>query len=297
MRSRSSRKCVRVAHHISGFWKPVYTGDPLTTGSLGAGLVITPYAEACYLSSQEPLRILINGSEATHPTLMRALGLLGVEGSYDMRGRLTVVEPLPLAVGYATSAAVTLSALLALTAGLDIEGGKAAVIAHVSEVLERTGLGDVLSIYEGGGLTLRTKAGAPGIGRALALGHSSDEDHVVVSCALGTASTSEMLERLKGRLETVGGVALETFEKGPGLRRFLEVSREFSKELGFLTDELEDYIRSRGLSSLCLGYYAKKKVLVLVCRKEVVMRVIEELSPLCGPRIYTHYLAGKGVVY
>ena len=72
----------------------------------------------------------------------------------------------PMGRGYGTSGAGALGLSLALNEvmGLSLADIEAAQIAHLSEIACKTGLGTVLSAFSGG-MTLRTKPGAPGVGR------------------------------------------------------------------------------------------------------------------------------------
>jgi len=130
--------------HVSGIWVPVRGGDPLTSGSIGAGLIIgEARVELGGVSA------MVNGED---------VGDLGEPRC----GGFSISSPAPLGYGFAVSAIVALAA--ELTCGGPLTA--AARAAHVREVLRGTGLGDVLAIYTGGCLVHRYVPGAPGIGAA-----------------------------------------------------------------------------------------------------------------------------------
>lgn len=287
--SRSSEKCVDVPHNLTAFWKPVLTGDPLTTGSLGAGVVITPYATACFQRADEPLRVFFNGREARHETLAKAVELLA--GGREVKGRLFVEEPLPISAGYATSASIVVSSLLAMSEFLGKTELEAFQAAHVAEVLASTGLGDVLSIFEGAEVAVRVKPGAPGVGEVVRV--RVPPDTVIVSCALGSMPTREMLGKNFNLLEEVGGEIFGRFLRQMDYYAFLELAREFSAKIGFLPAELSSLVDH--LARECHGYYAKKKVLAILCNENSYRQVAKKLaeSGACVLGVHVHYPVRK----
>ncbi|MEM1605092.1 MAG: pantoate kinase [Fervidicoccaceae archaeon] len=283
---RNSEKCVEVPHHITGFWRPIYTGDPLTTGSIGAGLIISPYTKACLHDTNEKLKVLINNSILEHTTLKTALEKL-LERNKEIMGTILVNEPLPIGVGYATSSTITLSTLLALKEKLGLPSTSLAQIAHVAEVINKTGLGDVLSIYSGYGLTVRTKPGAPGIGEVISVRVPASIS--IITCALGVMSTQAMLTSYSAYLEKIGEEIFNKFIEEVELSNFLRLAKEFSTRIGFLNDELNKEITS--ICKNCLGFYAKKKVLTILVENAYTTEIVEKIlkTKLCVMGVHVHY--------
>jgi pantoate kinase len=118
-----------IPHHVTGFWLPHYTENPLSTGSLGAGLLLD-YAIVRFTGSG----VYYNG--------------VSVEDGLGIK----IHSPYPLGFGYAGSAVLNIAKHVRLH-GLSL---KAFQEAHVAEVTAGTGLGDVLAIYTGGCLVVRT---------------------------------------------------------------------------------------------------------------------------------------------
>lgn len=280
--SEGSKACVEIPHHVTGFWRPVYTQDLLTTGSLGAGLVITPYTEACYYDVDEPLKVIVNESLSEHITLKSALEFIP-----HVRGVVKIREPLPFGAGYATSASVTLSALLSLSNKLQKKGAELAQIAHMAEVRERTGLGDVLSLWDGRGLAVRVKPGAPGIGEVVSIEVPSHS--AIVSCAIGRMETRDMLHIHKSDLEKFGDEIMRKFLDDVSLENYLNLAKDFSLRMGFLSGELNERVSK--LCKDCHGYYLKKKVLVMLIDEQRTVDLIEKLQRerICKLGIFLHY--------
>lgn len=140
----------------------------------------------------------------------------------------------PIGAGFGTSAAGTLASCLALVDAADIpmtlnDLGR---ITHISEVLNKTGLGTASALVIGG-FVLVTEPGAPGIGSVDRL--LFPENHVVICAYLGPMSTREALARsdLASRVNPAARKAMETIRRRPELRTFLEEARHFGETVDF----------------------------------------------------------------
>lgn len=240
---------VRVPAHITGFFSPSYGPDPLRTGSVGAGLVLSP-GVICRAYPDRENRLLLNGEACSiRPALTLARQTRGL--SYELESSLHI------GAGYAVSAS---SSLAVGVAGSLHRGGdmlSAAREAHIAEVICRTGLGDVLALYGGGELVYRSAPGAPGIGAAenIPVGGGT----VIVASELGYMDTSYMLSRYGDRIKRYGDEAVRRFEKEKTFERFLELSEFFARGVGFYTDEIAEKLRP--VRAKIDGASVKKRVL------------------------------------
>lgn len=289
LHSRNSEKCVEIPHHITGFWKPIYTDNPLTTGSIGAGIIISPYTKACLYNNydnNEKLSIVINNTIIEHTTLKTALEKLLINRG-EINGKVIVSEPLPIGVGYATSSTITLSTLFTLKDKLKVSALSLAQAAHVADVINKTGLGDVLSIYSGFGLVVRIKPGAPGIGEVINV--PLPQDINIVTCALGVMSTSTMLASYDALLNKIGDEIFNKFINEIELFNFIKLAKEFSLKVGFLSYELDRKITT--ICKNCIGFYVKKKVLTILVEEAYTFDIIENLikNKLCTMGVHVHY--------
>lgn len=291
-RYKSTENCVKVSHHITGFWRPVYTDKPLTTGSIGAGILIDPYTEACYRRGDGPLKIFVNEEEREFPTIKRALSLLEDEVVVP-GGIIKISEPLPVSVGYSTSASMTLGALLSLHADLSYSIDKLVKLAHIAEVVEKTGLGDVLALVAGSKLAIRIRPGAPGTGKVISL--DMPDGVSIITCAIRAMETRSMLNLLDTKLIDIGNKIFNRFLESPSFLSFLHYSREFSREIGFLEEDLERKINK--ITDNCVGYYVKKGVIVIICERPYLERVARGLEEegICSLGVYTHNPVNKGI--
>jgi pantoate kinase len=277
-------KPIRIPSHITGFFVPRWAGDPLETGSLGAGLVLEPGIEF-EVNRANRRALSLNGNELRSEILHELL---------PETARVEVRSELPLGAGYAMSASLALACSIAA----ELQKAEPDLLsafrrAHVAEIRAMTGLGDVLALHAGRGLTVRLKPGAPGIGEVEAI--EAPQGIAVVTAVLGSMSTTEMLTRYADRIRQHGTEAFRRFIRDPTLDSFLENAREFAKGVGFLTQDVED--RMRPVREMLLGYSVKKRVLFAVVRDEELYAVSSHLRTVFG-EVHVHRVCdGKWLRY
>lgn len=269
---------VVVPLHVTGLWLPARERGLLWSGSLGAGLLLEPAAvvrvERCGGGAGRcGVRVLADGVPVDgEPSVVLELYRLEPGAS---RLRVTVELPVPLGVGYAASAAVALGVGVgyAVANGLTIEEG--ARLAHMAEVAAGTGLGDVAAMVQGRGLELRLGHGAPGAARVESVAAWGP----VVAAETGEPlSTEEMHRGLGERLHALAAPRLARLFQSPGLDSFLREARGFSIEAGFVDEKLSERLDALVEEGLARGWYAKKRVLVVVASdEEAQARVAEAL--------------------
>ncbi len=257
---------IEVPLHLTGFFYPIYTSDPHTTGSIGAGVVITP-GLVCNIR-RDHRGITFNGVALKAGPAIELYKNLRQPLGIELQGDCAP------GAGYAFSAASALAAGSALVASGMATPLEVARMAHVIEVQHGTGLGDILAIWEGGGLTIRTRAGAPGVGSAESVG--AEEKVVVLTTELGTMSTRQFLSDHLDRIMSLGRRLYERFIADPSLSLFLELSESFSRELGLVDEKILDVVRR--LSPRILGWYVKKRVLVVVAEQEWAVDVAKTIE-------------------
>ncbi|BDR92885.1 pantoate kinase [Vulcanisaeta souniana] len=237
--------------HVTSIWLPIYGNDPISTGSLGCGIVIRPGVRLTIMPAAGPIKYDIDHIDLT----FRKLGV-NAEVNYS--------SPVQLGVGYGMSAALALGTALGAAVIAHKPLIKAAQVAHMIEVRLGTGLGDVIAEYYGGGIELRLRAGAPGVGIIDKIPYS--QDLMIVTVDLGKYLTSDMLQELKDKLVTLGRRYIDELINEPTYEKFTELSTAFSREIGFLTRDLEGRVRP------CVrhadAYYVKKKVLVFLTHRD-----------------------------
>jgi pantoate kinase len=152
---------------------------------------------------------------------------------------------LPIGCGFGVSGAGALSLALALNEGfeLGLSRLKAAQIAHIAEVLCKTGLGSVISETYGG-IEIRVKPGGPGVGEIQTI--PSSKDYVVVSLPFGPLSTAKFLtsEEARRRINELGGELTDALICQPSLSNLLNFSRQFAEHIQLVTTRVRGIIEA-----------------------------------------------------
>jgi len=159
--------------------------DPLRSGSCGCGIVLEAGCEVT-ASFADEYEILVNGSKIEARTTMRVVKKLA-----DRPVRIECLHQTPVGGGFGASAASALATAYALNElfSLGKTGMELGQIAHIAEVEEVTGLGDVIAA-DRGGVVLRKKAGGPGFG---ILDSIPSCEHEIFYVVLGKCSTKAIL--------------------------------------------------------------------------------------------------------
>ncbi len=243
---------VFVPAHITGFFTIENNPNPLKRGSCGAGFLLDKGVKTTVKKSEI---FKANVNQGTDIIINLVLKHFRSDETFE----ITQDIQLPIGAGFGTSAASALGLSLALNEFLDhgyslIECGQ---IAHEVEVSLGGGLGDVIA-QTAGGLVLRTKPGAPGIGEV----KSFHEDIYIGAKTFGAIDTSSIIgdEFHQINIRKIGRKCLDEFTKDQSISNFLDLSYDFSLKTGLMTGQvrsLVDYFNSRndilGSSMAMLG--------------------------------------------
>lgn len=267
------RICASSPHHVTALFKPHVTGDPISSGSIGVGLVVEPRVKVC---TPGALRL----EDISISTVTRLGELLNARGSM-----LDVNTPLPPGVGFAVSAASAIATALSLGSLRGLTFHRALRLAHEAEILESTGLGDVLAISCGIGLTVRFKAGAPGVGFAdckpLPPGVS------VIALAVRSEHTRDLVRYYTERgLHERAAPLIEAIGDSMDFNLFAELVLKFNLDNGILRHLIgsngeEHLLKTPGLVTA----YGKKGVVIVVVESDLIVDAIEHVNKL-GYRSY-----------
>ena len=144
--------------NISGLFKIIAHDDPAKMHSLGWGFTVSDGVNVKLTrSTSNSTQVTFNDGPIDFPTVSSALHDLT-----DVNLNVDIASNLPLSSGFGLSGAATFAALIAADSLLDLgkSRNELAMIAHVAEVKNLTGLGDVCSQYNGGCL-VKTTVGHP----------------------------------------------------------------------------------------------------------------------------------------
>lgn len=232
--------------HITGFFQICdESTDLLHVGSRGAGVSLSHGVTTTVKideNSTNPTKIKINGETPHHAEVSRQVADELISQSRN-KAKLTIsIEhrvDVPIGAGFGTSGAAALSLALSLNEALNLNLSKveAAQIAHVAEVRCRTGLGTVAA-EACGGMEIRTKPGAPGIGEVKRI--TTSENMVVACMSFGPLSTKKLLAdpETRKRVNELGGRLVDELVEKPTYEAFLRLSREFAEHMGLISRKI-----------------------------------------------------------
>jgi pantoate kinase len=228
-------RCTRafVPSHITGFFAAHRRSEPRLAGSVGCGLCLSLGATTTIESAPEihDTEIYLNGILSEAPVSRYVVERLAKEPV-----RVKTQLQMPFGAGFGASGAGALGAAYALNSYFDLglTANQAAAIAHEAEVMNRTGLGDVIA-QNAGGLVVRLQPGAPGTGRIDRIPVPPLPISYVVR---GPISTSQVLcdEKVMTAVNVAGEAALKELLKRPTFANFLQLSRRFTVNSSLASD-------------------------------------------------------------
>lgn len=230
--------------HITGFFKAdVEQEKPELMGSLGAGFSIrdgvTTTVNVNY-SNESSFEIHTTGYE-TDNTDVSEFVIKEFQKIVEKKFHCNVNHDISVPIGYGLgcSGAVALSLAFALDQALGTNLSKEEIgkIAHTAEVSCKTGLGDVIGSFYGG-FEIRTKAGAPGIGKLQKI----DSDSRVIIVCFSPMSTKKFLDENLAMINGLGGKMVNKLIKTSDYNEFQDMSIEFAKYVKVMTPRMDSVI-------------------------------------------------------
>lgn len=227
-----------VPSHITGFFAAKRQEDPLRSGSIGCGVNLSLGAVTTVVPADE-VEVFINGELSEAPVSMHVISAMA-----QSPVRVYTELQMPLGAGFGASGAGALGCAYALNAlfNLGLTSNQAGAVAHVAEVTNITGLGDVMA-QNTGGLVIRLHPGGPGLGVVDKIPVSP----LVVSYAVrGPLSTRDVLSDPKAMkaVNLAGEDALKAILKRPTLEEFMAQSKKFTIQTGLASDWALDAIEA-----------------------------------------------------
>ncbi len=188
-------------------------------------------------SNQSSVEVYINGKSAPHAettkTVVASL-LERIDAPYEISVHHKVA--VPIGAGFGSSGAGALGTALALSKslGINLSMIQAGKIAHVAEVRCRTGLGTVGPISKGG-CVITVEPGAPGY--AVIDRIPTTSDHRIVTGYYKAILTKKILESedIRKMVNKFGRETVHKILANPSLENFMNTSKEFARNTGFIT--------------------------------------------------------------
>ena len=236
--------------HITCFFSPVLTDDAMTTGSIGAGIrlnkgVFVTVEERC----DRKVSIMMDGKECEARITAAAIGEMVSGKGFDV----TVENELPVSQGMGMSAAGAIAAALCISSLTGTDEYDAYRAAHIAEVRNGGGLGDVAGIM-GGCQPIRVKAGLPPFGRVIDSGIGMDMTIVILGGKIDTSGILSDRERMRNI--TVPGIGcVNEFVNSQTEKMLYTLSSRFSESAGLETKEVSEALsklRKDHTASMCM---------------------------------------------
>ncbi|MFH1328950.1 MAG: hypothetical protein ABIH76_08965 [Candidatus Bathyarchaeota archaeon] len=275
--------------HITGLFAINHDNDPLKEGSRGAGVslelgVYTTVKSTKSLKWKAQIRInkMLAKAEVSQAVIKKFSKLTSQAYDISIDHHIEV----PVGAGFGVSGAGALSLALALNEELNVGLSRIEVaqIAHLAEINRGTGLGTVLAATFGG-LEIREKPGAPGIGTVKTI---SNPDGKVISLCLGSLATKKFLRNtaFQKKVNAVGNKLIGGLILNFTSSNFLLFSRKFADKLNLYTQRLERILRNlgnQGLESFSMNFFGEALfTIVKEENQDHILQNLKRFSPLGG---------------
>ena len=224
--------------HISGYFKRIVGDTIATTGSVGAGIVISEGVTAT-VEPADRTSICIRRRSSTGRSFEVSSGsplLEHVMEHLSVTASVITECSLPIGAGFGLSAAALLATLTALNhlfdQGMNTE--EIAQCAHAAEVTHHTGLGDVAAC-QGGGRVIRSGPGIHGL-----IERRFDMPEPLYAVCFGPIHTPTVLGS-SAQMKRVSSAFPKTTPEN--VADFFLLSRHFAEQSGLMTREVKKVIR------------------------------------------------------
>ncbi len=293
---KRGRISVNVPHRISGFFEIVdkISEEPEKIGSRGAGFNLNAvgiteiHVRELEDDNRSKCIIRINQEELNERAETSFFIFNSIKKMIKTPIEIHVNHSfeLPVGCGYGASGSGALGMIYGLNEILDLnlnnkEKGR---IAHVAEVVNRTGLGTVCGQLAGG-LCMLMEPGYPCVHENI----SYPKDIVVICGSFGMIHTKSILTdpELNAKIKQAGKKALEKLIQAPSLKMFARVSIEFVKETNILEilhltkiNEILDRLNKLNIIGASMNQLGRS--VFAICEKKEsskVMEILETYTP------------------
>jgi pantoate kinase len=281
--------------HITGFYSEVKDESILNRGSLGAGISIRKGVRSTvelYDSESNNFIIVINGVISKDAIVSKFVineFLKRTNKNYFIKVSHEVNLPIGYGIGTSGSGALSLAIALNDVLSLGLSDTESAQIAHKAEIECKTGLGTVLSEFHGG-LCIRIKGGAPGIGKTNVIRINNYKVAIFCFSPMFTQYFIESIRKISN--DECNNMMMKVL-KTKSTVDFLELSYKFSQSLRFVnktTNNLMDLLTQNGFHSSAALF--GQTVFTIV--KENELETIKKISKNFPTRLFISDIENEG---
>lgn len=240
---------VFVPSHITGFFEIIQNSNPLLKGSKGAGITLDEgvVTNTKIKDGNGNIIINVNNKEDSLNTISKKTVKIILDRynvniqDYDIY--INHDSKLPIGAGFGTSAAFALgiSFTLPKLMGINISFKEAGEIAHLAEISQSSGLGDVISEMFGG-CVIRLNEGSPvkGIIDKIPI----TKPIYVITKTIGLLETKDIIENPihQKHINQSGSILLNRLINNPSISNFMKLSRKFANDTQLLSKEIAEII-------------------------------------------------------
>lgn len=240
---------VFVPSHITGFFEIIQNSNPLLKGSKGAGITLDEgvVTNTKIKDGNGNIIINVNNKEDSLNTISKKTVKIILDRynvniqDYDIY--INHDSKLPIGAGFGTSAAFTLgiSFTLPKLMGINISFKEAGEIAHLAEISQSSGLGDVISEMFGG-CVIRLNEGSPvkGIIDKIPI----TKPIYVITKTIGLLETKDIIENPihQKHINQSGSILLNRLINNPSISNFMKLSRKFANDTQLISKEIAEII-------------------------------------------------------
>lgn len=238
-----------VPGHITGFFEIFQNENPLLKGSRGAGITLDEGVTTTTKIYEGSGNINITVNEKTdclNTISKKTVDIILKRYDIDISKYDIYINhdlSLKIGAGFGTSAcfALGISCTLPLLLGVNISFKQAGEIAHLAEIHQSSGLGDVISeMY--GGCVIRIKEGTPQ--KAIIDKIPISQPIYVITKTLSSIETSKIIENKEHQMiiNKSGSRLIKEIINNPSIENFIKLSYKFSQNTKLVTDELNEII-------------------------------------------------------
>ena len=269
--------------HITGFFCIHSNDDPRKKGSTGCGIVLEGgvATTVTYTEELEETWVPLNGKQVEGDTTRTVVNMLT-----NLPLLVESVTNIPIGCGFGASGAGALSTAYALNEALSLNLTSSKIIetSHVAEVVNRSGLGDVIA-QSYGGVVIRTAPGAPPYGNVDWIPVAGKE---ILCLALGELDTGSVLSDpdLAWRITSIGKGAMKRLMTSPTFETFMQCSQDFALGTGLASNTVIDIIEAVGSAGGIASQAMLGESVFATADPERREAVIEALSEFGEPLAY-----------
>lgn len=274
--------------HITGFFKAELDErwPPENSGSMGAGFSIkegvTTSVEIVPKTNQKTnFQITTQGYQTDKTDISEFVlkEFLKMGSFEELFFNIKHEIAIPVGYGLGSSGAVALSLSYALNQALKTNMDQITIgkIAHNAEVNCKTGLGDVLASYHGG-FEIRTKPGAPGIGRVEKI---NAEKVTTIMICFSPISTNKFIKEHLAKINGLGGKMVNRLLETKNYEHFQDMSLEFADFVGVITPRMRRVVEELAVHKIKCGVALFGETVFSIIpqeKEDVVMKTLKKFD-------------------